>query len=48
MFTKFEILDIGLQLFEQIEKIHEVGIVHNDIKPDNIMLRTKEQIGCTS
>ncbi len=34
-----EALDIGMQVASALCATHEVGIVHRDIKPDNIMLR---------
>ena len=33
-----EILDIGLQISDGLTKAHQVGIVHRDIKPHNILM----------
>jgi serine/threonine protein kinase/Tfp pilus assembly protein PilF len=37
--TPAEAIDIGIQVTNALCATHEVGIIHRDIKPDNIMLR---------
>ena len=32
-----DIFKLGIELFKIIEKLHDVGICHLDIKPDNVM-----------
>ena len=38
-FTAGEALDVGIQVASALNATHTVGIIHRDIKPDNIMLR---------
>ncbi len=38
-FSTHEAIDIGIQIASALCATHGVGIVHRDIKPDNIMLR---------
>ncbi|HTK82101.1 MAG TPA: FlgO family outer membrane protein [Bacteroidota bacterium] len=39
-----KVLDIAIQVCEGLAAAHEKGIVHRDIKSDNIMLTTKSQV----
>ena len=33
-----DVMKFGIQLFNTIEALHDMGICHQDIKPDNIMI----------
>ena len=36
--TNVDVLKLGLRLIKIVEELHEIGIVHLDIKPDNILI----------
>ena len=38
------VLQIGLQIISILNSIHDKGLVHRDIKPDNFLLGNKKQI----
>ena len=35
---KTDVLKMALQLIKILEKLHDTGLVHLDIKPDNILI----------
>jgi serine/threonine protein kinase len=37
-FCLVDTLKIGIQLINMIERMHNIGYIHNDIKPDNILI----------
>ena len=39
------VLSMGLQMLRRIETVHESGIIHRDIKPDNFLLGEKKNSG---
>ena len=41
-FSEKTSIQIGLQLLEKIEAVHECGYLFNDLKPDNILVGTHD------
>ena len=39
-----EALEVAIQIAEGLREAHEKGIVHRDVKPQNIMLTLKGQV----
>ena len=43
-FTEAEVRQLLQQLLPVLEYIHSLGVIHRDISPDNLMLRTVDQL----
>jgi serine/threonine protein kinase len=40
-----DLLKLGISLVKLVERLHDIGIVHLDIKPDNIVVsQEKDQL----
>lgn len=35
---KADVLKIGIQLLKAIQRLHDIGYLHLDIKPDNMLI----------
>jgi serine/threonine protein kinase len=40
-FTVKTSVQIELQMIDQLEDLHKCGYIHNDLKPDNMLLRSR-------
>ncbi|MDH6078415.1 serine/threonine protein kinase [Chrysosporum ovalisporum ANA283AFssAo] len=43
-FTESEIRQLLLQILPVVDYIHSMGVIHRDISPDNLILRTSDQL----
>ncbi|EAW44214.1 serine/threonine-protein kinase, partial [Nodularia spumigena] len=43
-FTEWEVRQLLLQILPVLEYIHSMGVIHRDISPDNLILRTIDQL----
>ncbi|WP_017654206.1 serine/threonine-protein kinase [Fortiea contorta] len=43
-FTEAEIRQLMQQILPVLEYVHSMGVIHRDISPDNLMLRTADQL----
>src|SRR5213082_4053639 len=42
--TPDEVLDIGIQVTEALSEAHARGVIHRDIKPQNVMITPRGQV----
>ena len=40
--SEYTIYNLTLQILDQLERLHIIGFIHNDIKPDNIVVGYKD------
>ncbi|TNV85486.1 hypothetical protein FGO68_gene11074 [Halteria grandinella] len=42
-FSEETVIMIAIQLYERLRDLHSIGIVHNDIKPDNLLVDAQQE-----
>jgi len=42
--TPDEVIDIGIQVTEALSEAHARGVIHRDIKPQNVMITPRGQV----
>src|SRR5260370_13412926 len=43
-FTPAEVIDIGIQATEALSEAHSRGVIHRDIKPQNLIITPRGQV----
>jgi serine/threonine protein kinase len=41
-------IQIGIQLLDNLKSLHECGFIHGDLKPDNILIGSKDRTSIES
>jgi serine/threonine protein kinase len=37
-FSQETVILIAIQLYQRLKDLHSIGVLHNDIKPDNLLI----------